>query len=206
MSVLLEQGARGPYLAGLSRYLGLRRPDFGIVAIAVTTATSNVLARAENGYGELVCCPHGERDVARRLNVDAYVLLSWQWRDGDVLVARAASRIRGMIAVSHSRYLPLPVRNPKSVVSCGAGVRFVSGYTNLPEYAKTCEGLHRDQYVFMVGKAKAVYVREQDVELWERAERYADSQRLTMSALVLTALERYLAEVTENDQGRKPRK
>lgn len=58
----------------------------------------------------------------------------------------------------------------------------------------------------MVGKAKAVYVREQDVELWERAERYADSQRLTMSALVLTALERYLAEVTENDQGRKPGK
>ena len=86
------------------------------------------------------------------------------------------------------------------------GVRFVSGYTNLPEYAKTCEGLHRDQYVFMVGKAKAVYVREQDVELWERAERYARSHRLTMSALVLTALEQYLAELTDDDQDRRPEK
>lgn len=50
-----------------------------------------------------------------------------------------------------------------------------------------------------MGMAKAVYVRDQDVELWERAERYARGQRLTMSALVLTALERYLTEVIEED-------
>lgn len=56
----------------------------------------------------------------------------------------------------------------------------------------------------MVGKAKAVYVREQDLELWERAERYADSRRLTMSALVLTALERYLADVVDDDRDGRP--
>jgi hypothetical protein len=44
-----------------------------------------------------------------------------------------------------------------------------------------------------MGMAKAVYVRDEDVELWERAERYAKARRLTMSALVLTALEAYLA-------------
>jgi hypothetical protein len=45
--------------------------------------------------------------------------------------------------------------------------------------------------------AKAVYVRDEDVELWERAERYAKARRLTMSALVLTALEAYLATEAE---------
>ncbi|GAA2760596.1 hypothetical protein [Actinopolymorpha rutila] len=48
-----------------------------------------------------------------------------------------------------------------------------------------------------MGQAKAVYVRDADTELWQRAEAYARSQRLTMSALVLTALERYLAELSE---------
>ncbi|PSK90580.1 hypothetical protein CLV30_1385 [Haloactinopolyspora alba] len=46
----------------------------------------------------------------------------------------------------------------------------------------------------MTGKAKAVYVKEDDVELWERAEAYAKAHRLTMSALVLTALEAYLPD------------
>jgi hypothetical protein len=45
-----------------------------------------------------------------------------------------------------------------------------------------------------MGLHKAVYVRDQDVVLWERAERYARERRLAMSALVLTALEEYLAE------------
>jgi hypothetical protein len=44
-----------------------------------------------------------------------------------------------------------------------------------------------------MGMAKAVYVRDEDIELWARAERYAKARRLTMSALVLTALEAYLA-------------
>lgn len=50
--------------------------------------------------------------------------------------------------------------------------------------------------VFM-GMAKAVYVRDDDVDLWARAERYAKVRRLTMSALVLTALERYLEDQPE---------
>jgi hypothetical protein len=45
-----------------------------------------------------------------------------------------------------------------------------------------------------MGIAKAVYVRDEETELWERAERYAKARRLTMSALVLTALEAYLAD------------
>ncbi|WP_281353554.1 hypothetical protein [Phytoactinopolyspora mesophila] len=35
-------------------------------------------------------------------------------------------------------------------------------------------------------------MKDRDVELWRRAELYAESRRLTMSALVLTALERFL--------------
>ena len=58
---------------------------------------------------------------------------------------------------------------------------------------KAWEGLRRCQPVFM-GMAKAVYVRNEETELWERAERYAKARRLTMSALVLTALEAYLAD------------
>lgn len=50
--------------------------------------------------------------------------------------------------------------------------------------------------VFM-GMAKAVYVRDDDVELWERAEAYAKARRLTMSALVLTALVEIYDPATE---------
>jgi len=46
----------------------------------------------------------------------------------------------------------------------------------------------------MAGKAKAIYVREEDMELWERAEAFARSRRLNTSALVLLALERYLED------------
>lgn len=42
--------------------------------------------------------------------------------------------------------------------------------------------------------AKAVYVKDEDVELWRRAESFARQRRLTMSALVLTALEQYLGD------------
>lgn len=45
-----------------------------------------------------------------------------------------------------------------------------------------------------VGKAKAVYVKDDDAELWERAEAFAKARRLNMSALVLLALERYIQE------------
>lgn len=45
-----------------------------------------------------------------------------------------------------------------------------------------------------MGQARAIYVRDEDTELWARAEAYARSHRMTMSGLVLTALERLLAE------------
>ena len=44
-----------------------------------------------------------------------------------------------------------------------------------------------------VGGAKTVYVRKEDAAVWERAEQYARVRRLSMSALVITALEQFLA-------------
>jgi hypothetical protein len=43
-------------------------------------------------------------------------------------------------------------------------------------------------------KVVAVYVREQDLPLAERAERYARAHRMTLSGLYLLAIERFLAE------------
>lgn len=45
-----------------------------------------------------------------------------------------------------------------------------------------------------MGKAAAVYVRDSDLPLWERAERYARQRRMPVSGLVMLALERYLAD------------
>ena len=45
-----------------------------------------------------------------------------------------------------------------------------------------------------MGKQVSVYVRDDDLDVWERAERYAKARRLSMSALIMTALERLLAE------------
>jgi hypothetical protein len=45
-----------------------------------------------------------------------------------------------------------------------------------------------------MGKATAVYVRDSDLPLWERAERYARAHRMPMSGLVMLALERFLDE------------
>lgn len=50
-----------------------------------------------------------------------------------------------------------------------------------------------------MGRAAAIYVREADLPLWERAERYARERRMPVSGLVMLALERFLAE---NDPGR----
>jgi hypothetical protein len=44
-----------------------------------------------------------------------------------------------------------------------------------------------------MGKQVSVYVRDEDLDLWERAERYARKRRLAVSALIMTALEHYLA-------------
>ena len=45
-----------------------------------------------------------------------------------------------------------------------------------------------------MGKQVSVYIRDEDAELWARAEAYAKARRLPMSALVMTALERFLAD------------
>jgi hypothetical protein len=42
--------------------------------------------------------------------------------------------------------------------------------------------------------AKTIYVRADDAALWERAEAYAAARRLSMSALIMTALEQFLAD------------
>lgn len=43
--------------------------------------------------------------------------------------------------------------------------------------------------------AKTLYVREEDVALWTRAEQVAKKNRQSVSTLVAIALEKYLAEV-----------
>jgi hypothetical protein len=45
-----------------------------------------------------------------------------------------------------------------------------------------------------MGTTKAIYVRDDDADLWERAERYAKARRLPMSALIMNALEQYLEQ------------
>lgn len=59
--------------------------------------------------------------------------------------------------------------------------------------AKFCEDLRIPHAVF-VGMAKAVYVRDEDVDLWERAEAFAKARRMPVSGLVMAALEAYLAD------------
>ncbi len=44
---------------------------------------------------------------------------------------------------------------------------------------------------------KTIYVRQDDVELWARAERYAKARRMPVSGLVMAALETYLADADE---------
>jgi hypothetical protein len=43
-----------------------------------------------------------------------------------------------------------------------------------------------------MGKATAIYVRESDLPLWERVERYARERRMPISGLVMLAVEEYL--------------
>jgi hypothetical protein len=63
-------------------------------------------------------------------------------------------------------------------------------------HAKLCEDLAMSHAVVM-GIAKAVYVRDEDVDLWARAERYAKARRMPVSGLVMAALEAYLADVDD---------
>ena len=50
-----------------------------------------------------------------------------------------------------------------------------------------------------MGLAKNIWVRDRDVRLWERAERYAEARRLTMSALIMNALQAYLDDERNGD-------
>jgi hypothetical protein len=51
-----------------------------------------------------------------------------------------------------------------------------------------------------MGMHKAVYVRDEDVALWERAEAYAKARRMPVSGLIMTALEKYLADEDAEDE------
>lgn len=47
---------------------------------------------------------------------------------------------------------------------------------------------------------RSIYVRLEDEPLWERAAAYAKAHRLPMSALIMTALEAYLADQADTDK------
>lgn len=53
-----------------------------------------------------------------------------------------------------------------------------------------------------MGQQKGIYVKDADVPLWQRAEAYARSRRLTMSALLMNALQEYLDRHREADERR----
>lgn len=44
-----------------------------------------------------------------------------------------------------------------------------------------------------MGKQVSIYVRDEDLALYERAEEHARKRRMPMSGLVMAALEEYLA-------------
>ncbi len=56
-----------------------------------------------------------------------------------------------------------------------------------------------------MGMNRNIYVREADRELWERAENYAKARRLTMSALIMNALDEYLRNESSDPEDTKPR-
>ena len=45
-----------------------------------------------------------------------------------------------------------------------------------------------------MGKPKTIYIRDEDFELWDRAQELAKARRMNMSALILHALERLVDE------------
>jgi len=51
-----------------------------------------------------------------------------------------------------------------------------------------------------MGKQISVYVRDDDLALWERAEAYARRKRMPMSGLIMSALEEFLARHDEQDE------
>jgi hypothetical protein len=49
----------------------------------------------------------------------------------------------------------------------------------------------------MAGKARNIWQREEDDELWARVETYAKQRRMTVSAVVALALERLLKDIED---------
>ncbi|HEY9412357.1 MAG TPA: hypothetical protein VIP77_22455 [Jiangellaceae bacterium] len=49
-----------------------------------------------------------------------------------------------------------------------------------------------------MGIQRTIYIRDDDVTLWEWAETYARQRRMPVSGLVMTSLERYRAEVDDS--------
>jgi hypothetical protein len=49
-----------------------------------------------------------------------------------------------------------------------------------------------------MGKQVSVYVRDEDAEVWARAERYAKARRMPVSGLIMAALEAYLADADDD--------
>jgi len=45
-----------------------------------------------------------------------------------------------------------------------------------------------------MGKQVSVYVRDDDLDLWERAEAYARRRRMPVSGLIMAALEAFLTD------------
>lgn len=54
-----------------------------------------------------------------------------------------------------------------------------------------------------MGKQVSVYIRDEDLALWERAEVHARRHRMPVSGLVMTALEEYLARHDPKPEGHK---
>lgn len=59
--------------------------------------------------------------------------------------------------------------------------------------------MYRDTDLGM-GKQVSVYVRDDDLELWERAEKYARRHRMPISGLVMAALEEFLADADPQEK------
>jgi hypothetical protein len=55
------------------------------------------------------------------------------------------------------------------------------------------------RYILVRMGKKTVYVREDDQQVWEWAERYARERRMPVSGLIMAALERY----KEQEEGSK---
>ena len=64
---------------------------------------------------------------------------------------------------------------------------------NAARARSSCKAIGTKQAAHGVERAGPVGCAQRNLDLWERAERYARERRLAVSALIMTALEHYLA-------------